>query len=130
MNTKRSWTLGAVPLALALVGVALIVWQPNQIDRSAYDKISVGMHKRDVHRLVGLPPGNYSTAPVKYAYQEEVKEGVVSPECVQWDHWDDGEGSITVLYDEQGNVLYKSYSVSRDPGRFFELFKSLLDRFW
>ncbi len=99
----------AAPSVLGLFAVALfLLWPgPDPGTRATYDRIQNGMTESEVEAVVGLPPGDYATAPTEYdrgtAGFEEFK---AIPGLVQWSG---DEGTILVGFDFSWRVAKKAY---------------------
>jgi hypothetical protein len=100
----------SLPLVLAvslLVGAgAIIAFRPlpPPIDRASFDRIKVGMPKREVEAILGGPPGNYTTKTVI----SSPRRGVLS-EPGNKQSWLGNEGMVLVRFDDRGAVTWKRF---------------------
>jgi hypothetical protein len=108
--SKRRWIfLGG---SLAGLFVVLLYWtqcqpDPDPIRYEEFSQIEDGMHRADVEQLLGCPPGNYRTGPVRRRVGEAMSGGRVPPDT--WHTWKGDHGNINVGFDSRDQVVYKYY---------------------
>jgi hypothetical protein len=107
---SRDWPWG---IQLALYGGALTIilavcgaWIQNNIQKgihSRFQKIEIGMSRKEVEQLMGRPPGI-----LKMSGEEgPLDKGLKDAGATRADFWPFSDGSITVGYDNNNRAVKK-----------------------
>ena len=94
-----SFAVIAVMMALSAV-TGLLIEGSDPINKLTCDRITIGMTKTEVEKLLGGPPGDYSTRPLLC---------VTEVLCPQEAKWGGNDGAIYVRFDDANQVSEKSF---------------------
>jgi hypothetical protein len=117
---KRSRLLlwSGLLVALAGAGFAGVVWltmpAPSRINDATVASIRPGMTGADVERLLGGPPGDYTTRDVYWAMESSRLVPPGTPLS-----WIGDEGEATVYFDEEGGVTGAFFDYAFSPPKPF-----------
>ena len=112
MKRKRLFTVAALiaGLAAALLPVPVVVsvLSPHpRINREVFDRIEIGMTRREVEVLLGAPPGDYTTG---LTFADGASVGAIpfrpDPELVMWL----GDDGVIEVHWPGGRVHWKTFS--------------------
>jgi hypothetical protein len=92
MRQRRRLLLVLIAAAVLLVAAALVaMWPGSSINAETFERIGIGMAEFGVERLIGHPPGDYSTGPVVWVrpfratrFEHPVSMGSLPPSVTGW----------------------------------------------
>jgi hypothetical protein len=100
----RDWIVYGVLILTTLVLAYLhVAAPPPSISCDSYELITAGMTEREVERIVGTRPGGYGEFSGPDA---ELSQKWSAP--LRWSDWGNDYGILSVGYDADGRVCYKS----------------------
>jgi hypothetical protein len=103
MRRRFVLLLGMTASVALLGGPAIVRLAPRpRIDRDTAEQIQVGMTATEVERLIGAPPGRYSSTGPPWHVIDPGFPGIKQ-------EWDGDGGLIAVWLDEGGAVVRKEF---------------------
>jgi hypothetical protein len=126
MTRKRLFLVLAALAALAVAGTAAVLWPRPRVTKESYECVKLGMTRREVESIVGVPPGDYTGGPMRPTddeYAEDIRGDVVE----SWhrlgdgkislllpsERWEGDAGCLGVGFDPAGRAFSK-YFIPRE----------------
>jgi hypothetical protein len=118
-------------LALTVAGTVAFLWPRPRVTKESYERIKLGMTRREVEAVVGGPPGDYTGGPTLPAdpegalaegvFQSDVTHVHLAEGVLQGDvsfhpstgRWDGDGAAVVVQFSTAGRVTSKFYHPSK-----------------
>jgi hypothetical protein len=94
------------------IGVALVCWLRPALHTGptseAYRQVQAGMTEVEVERVLGMPPGDYSTAPTEFLHIYTGGSGIIKRKATSILTWTGNDLEVDVYFDQNGLVIGKN----------------------
>jgi hypothetical protein len=114
---KRVLLWAGLLVLLAGVGMAGVLWvtpAPSRISHATVERIQPGMAKSEVERLLGGPPGDYTTRPLVSLMDSTRLVPPVTPV-----RWLGDQGEVAVYFDQEERVSDVVFHPCSEPRETF-----------
>lgn len=89
--------VGGVALVAGILSWLWLTPSNNTISKSSFHKIHLGMTRKTVHGIIGVPPADYRTSP-RVPWHGDL------PSSKGWENWAGNDAIICVHFDDAGTA--------------------------